>query len=1553
MTTTKKPSFDPHGRSYAPRPRAPKLPPEQRRTGLAPLDVTATLSGKRILLVGGTGFLGKVLISLLLKRFPDVGHIYLMVRAKGGLTSKDRFEQEVWPTPCIDPCRSDYTTTGEAGKTDLYTKLTPIPGDVVDPLGGVNGEWLERLKREGVDLICNVAGVVSFDPPLDEGMNVNVMGVKNLLDLARALRPGCSPEGAVPLLHTSTCYVAGARTGEIPEEDPREWPFPRCDVLDRSTWDPERELREGMEIARHLRARVNDANLQSTFLDRAKSRLRELNRPSTGEPLKQAIAKERHKWIDDELGDIGMKRAKHWGWPNTYTYTKSIGEQILAASGQPYTIVRPAVVESSMVYPFPGWNEGINTSAPIIYLVLNGLFRLPSRPGQTLCVIPVDYVCSGTILSLAALLRGDHARVYQYGSSDTNGLTLHRFAEAAALYKRRHLRGKTRGNPLLNRTLARFGPTIISKREYQLTGAAMHAEALSAVSTGLGLLAKTPAKSVAKPMKKQVDAIQKQVKIADSIMNVFLPFIHDFNYQFRCDRTREEFARLVDADRAKLPWDIEGLDWRSYINDVHIKGLKKWVFPHLEARLQKRPRPEDRFSDLVAFLDEVGEREGSRIAVQRLVNVPRQERRADGSRDTKSELYGISYRDLRRRAFVCAARLADVGVHPGTRVAIVAKNSPEWAIAFFGVLATGGSVVPLDPGLSVEELGHRMTEVGASFALVGDDDNAPGNAACLDLREFTEAPRDGEDSESPEVLISPDDVAVIAYTAGASGQSKPVVLTHKNMTSVLASVAPLFKITRSDSGLSVLPLTSTFELTCGLLLPLLRGARVTYVDDVTADNLSEAFAVAGITAMIGVPQVWEDLEQKLQKDLADSGPFAEAAFKAGVFVNRTLGKTLGVNLGRVLFSPIHDRLGGRIRFLVSTGGPVPKKTADTFKALGLELQQSYGLTEATPVLAVGDLRGGKAVPGVQVEVRDVRDDGVGELVAKGDTVMRGYLDEELTAQTLLEGGWLRTGDLGRIDKDGRITVVARADEVIAVAGGHRVYPRPIAEALAEVKGVKELCVVGLPDGQGGERVGCLVVVDDGEDAAAVERAVSWAARKLEEHERPSMIRTTTFPLPRTSGKKLKRPEAIAMLVALLGEPGQHGGAAASSSTTALSTSLSPAKRALSPNQVLPREGQAPADDRLTAPGMKPKSKRDDDAPVEVPVPVRNLVKDGLSALQRGFYERVMEMEVEGRQHIPWDRPTIIAANHASHLDMGLIKMALGPYGTDIVALAAKDYFFEGRWRRTYFENFTNLKPLDRGDNPREAMREASALLDSGTTVLIFPEGTRTKNGELGAFRPAVAWLALKHDVDILPIYVDGTYRSMPRGALVPKNRRVGARIGEPLSAAVLKQATSEAGLRSSSAAQKVAQVVQKAIEALRDEKTFHLDRALDEVLGRTPKSTAPVKDDDAGTGKVLGDIFGDLERRFQAAEVKEPVTWYFSLGDGKEAKWTVQVTPERCLIVNDKLDGRADCVFKTDAKTFTKIIKDHYIPDVSEFLNGTVKTNNPELLTTFIQVFNL
>ena len=234
--------WDSQGRAYAPGSRVPPTPVDRRRV-LPPLDVTETLRGKKLLIIGGTGFLGKVLVGLLVARYPDLGHIFLMVRAKGKMSPKERFEEELWPTPCFDPLREQWSLGPEAGKTDLYGKLTPVPGDVVERWAGITPQWLERLKAERVHAVLNVAGVVSFDPPLDEAMRVNVVGVLNLLELCRelALAPGqqlnvsgaptdapMPAPAAIPLLHTSTCYVAGAARGAVWEDDPREQPFPRA-----------------------------------------------------------------------------------------------------------------------------------------------------------------------------------------------------------------------------------------------------------------------------------------------------------------------------------------------------------------------------------------------------------------------------------------------------------------------------------------------------------------------------------------------------------------------------------------------------------------------------------------------------------------------------------------------------------------------------------------------------------------------------------------------------------------------------------------------------------------------------------------------------------------------------------------------------------------------------------------------------------------------------------------------------------------------------------------------------------------------------------------------------------------------------------------------------------------------------------------------------------------------------------------------------------------------------------------------------------------------------
>ncbi len=202
-----------------------------------------------------------------------------------------------------------------------------------------------------------MAGVVDFNPPLDEALDANAFGAQNLVALARAL-------GDAPVFHTSTCYVAGSRKGPVREEDPREHPFPRAEELGAELWDPEREIAEGLDLIAQARHRCDDAFRQSEFAERARKNLLTRGEPVHGEPYERELAKVKRKFMSELLVAAGLDRATHWGWPNIYTYTKSIGEQVIARSGLPFTIARPACCETTVAYPPRRSTTRASTRAP-------------------------------------------------------------------------------------------------------------------------------------------------------------------------------------------------------------------------------------------------------------------------------------------------------------------------------------------------------------------------------------------------------------------------------------------------------------------------------------------------------------------------------------------------------------------------------------------------------------------------------------------------------------------------------------------------------------------------------------------------------------------------------------------------------------------------------------------------------------------------------------------------------------------------------------------------------------------------------------------------------------------------------------------------------------------------------------------------------------------------------------------------------------------------------------------------------------------------------------
>ena len=221
--------------------------------------------------------------------------------------------------------------------------------------------------------------------------------------------------------------------------------------------------------------------------------------------------------------------------------------------------------------------------------------------------------------------------------------------------------------------------------------------------------------------------------------------------------------------------------------------------------------------------------------------------------------------------------------------------------------------------------------------------------------------------------------------------------------------------------------------------------------------------------------------------------------------------------------------------------------------------------------------------------------------------------------------------------------------------------------------------------------------------------------------------------------------------------------------------------------------------------------------IEVPASVAAAGRAAIDFAQKALFNGLFDIEVSGKGLVPSHAPFLVAANHNSHLDVGLVKLALGDEGEKLASLAARDYFFDNPWKRAWFGNFTNLVPLDRKGSLKESLKTAARTLELGYHLLIFPEGTRSPDGKLQEFKPAIGYLSLTAGADILPVFIDGAHQAMPKGAFAPdprKRKKLLVRVGPPLLVAALRQATQ--GMSRSAAHREVTRLVQKSIEALRD-----------------------------------------------------------------------------------------------------------------------------------------
>ena len=355
------------------------------------------------------------------------------------------------------------------------------------------------------------------------------------------------------------------------------------------------------------------------------------------------------------------------------------------------------------------------------------------------------------------------------------------------------------------------------------------------------------------------------------------------------------------------------------------------------------------------------------------------------------------------------------------------------------------------------------------------------------------------------------------------------MLTHANFTSLVAALAPLFPLTSGDRVLSVLPLHHTFEFTCGMLLPFSRGARVVYLDELNGDRVAAGLKQARVTAMVGVPALWQLLERRILAQVAAKGPIAEKAFEIGAELNRMLGKTTGIDLGRILFGQVHEALGGNIRYLISGGAALPKDTAKLFAGLGLQLTEGYGLTEAAPVLTVAKPGSaapgqvGKAIPGVDDQDRLARR-ARRRRGARARPQRHGRLHRrrghQATCSPRTAGSTpaISASSIG----SGRLDLVGRVKDVIVTSTGENVYPDDIERMLGKVAHVEELAIVGVTVGAAASASAAspsprpTTRIDRAARLERAQKSLRDAISKLPYGKQPSIVHLYDAPLPRTA-----------------------------------------------------------------------------------------------------------------------------------------------------------------------------------------------------------------------------------------------------------------------------------------------------------------------------------------------------------------------------------------------------------------------------------------------------
>lgn len=1419
------------------------------------MSITDFFRGKVLLITGGTAFLGQPMVAKILTALPDIQKIYLLIRSRTDTTGKhisaqERLENELLTSDVFTSLRRLH---GENFDAWAQQKLTAVEGDLTHEHLGFSDAEYQRLQNE-VQVFINIAGLVDFDPPFDDSLWGNALAAKHVVNFARDCQD-------VVFLHISTAYVCGNKPGHVPEVLPLPYEDYATQHREKTGMAIPETLSDEIEgllsLSATIRAEVespeNLANLQ---------REAEAQRKGTRKGLEALVEELKAEWLEERLVEEGLKHARSRGWNDTYTYMKFLAEQMVMELRDelPTAIVRPSIIESSFGEPEPGWLGKFRMSEPLI--VGFGKGRLPDFPADPdiiLDIIPVDFVVNAILAAAEAIARRGGIEVYHVATGTQNPLYFRGIFEATYEYFVKYPMledGKPIAVPIWKYpSLEEFQRKLDSR--------------MRLVDLAVQTLGKLPIRA-AKRKRRQLVLKQSGIKALLHYIRIYAPYTRT-NFEFETVKTQGLYDALSQTEQQHFNFDVSRIHWKQYFQEIHIPGIKKHVLKIEDntandtetssAAKQEKASSQDESEESATAPEWIAPKTIIDLIKIQASRIPDRIALQMASESGWEEYtYAETYTSSRQMAW----QLWESGLRKDDRVVLVSENQPEWCIAYLAAVQIGIAVVPLDAQTPAHEILAIAEFTAAKSILVSESvlekpdtetlsrprtmlQNINKNCeivvsnqqSAVSSRSSTRGNLRSSQQEGtpistettltpdsqieipadfPNVEVSPDTVASIIFTMGTTVEAKGAMLTHGGFISNVQAVAKALPPTDTERILSALPLYHALSFSCSLLMALYSGTTATYVNALRPTTLLKTMREAKTTAFIGVPRLFQMLQGTIERQASRAG---------------TPGETLAEKARAVM--------GGEIRVLVSGGASLSDAIYDGFQKFGMTLYQGYGMTETAPVLSVNPYqkskRGsvGPAVEGVELQIENPDGNGIGEIIAKGPSTMKGYYQNTDATEKAIRNGWLYTGDLGYMDAEGYLYLTGHCKDIIVPASGKNVYPVELEALYRDNAAISEMCVLGIPYEDGSDTAIHAVIVPRSPDEATqseIQHHLQTRAKQLPSYHQFHKSHLWNDPLPKTADGAVDRQSLRRSLEAHIKNMSDlqadsttdvEGAAPRSDIPEEILSTL--ARLARMPARQIQRESRLDTDlglDSLTRLDLLlvlesrlgetiPDAllanletvgdvvKLIETFPTDTAREKNELRKDGKPEFRQvprwyarafrtvvtGIYRNYFSLKCYGLEHIPQDKPYIIMSNHTSHLDTLTVITALGTKAYQLWVLAARDYWFATRFQGWFARTCLNALPIEREGNFTEFLqdlRAANEVMAENNGLLIFPEGTRSLDSRLQPFKPGVLSLLIyTPNVPVIPTYIEGTYHALPKGRNLPKKHPVRIVFGEPFT----------------------------------------------------------------------------------------------------------------------------------------------------------------------------